>query len=363
MFIKGENLNKCNINNILLIQFGDIGDVVYSLPCVRALRETFPSARVVMAVQKKAEGLVSDCLWADDIISVDKQKRPFLQNLIYQKNFWLRVRSFKFDLVIDLRTGSRGAILAFLSGAKQRVGRYTPVGNVWRSRLFTHLVLPTGRNNQYIAEYYHDTIAYYGIKTTNLNPEITPSRNNIDTVANLFKNENIPSDQPIWAIQPFSLWRYKEWGIEKYIELINRVTREFKISVILTGAPNERDRAQEIVHECENRVFNFAGLTTMELLPALFQASILFLGVDSAGVHIAAAVGTPTISLYGPSSPDIWAPKGEKHRVISKKMPCVPCKETGCNGSKKSKCMDSLAVDDVLNAVRNKLKDLIGKKQ
>jgi heptosyltransferase-3 len=237
--------------------------------------------------------------------------------------------------------------MAFLSGARQRLGRYTPVGHIWRARLFTHLVFPKGQRNQYIAEYYHDTIACYGIETTNLNPEFSPPAEKIKDARLLLKRQRIPGDRPILAIQPFSLWQYKEWGITKYIELINRVTSTFKISVVITGAPNERTRAQDIVDGCRDNIFNLAGVTSIAELPALIKQAKLFLGVDSAGVHIAAAVGTPTISLYGPSPPDIWAPKGKNNIVITSNMPCIPCCNTGCQGRMESQCMEELKVETV----------------
>ncbi len=358
-FIKGNKLQRNNLRNILLIQFGDIGDVVYSFPCARALKENFPNARIVMALQKKAGGLAEVCSWVDEVIIVDKEKRSLWQEIIYQKEFWQRVRKFQFDLAIDLRTGSRGAILAFLSGARQRVGRYTYVGWFWRRLLFTHIINPPGRMNQSIAEYYLDTISEYGIRTENLNPEIQTTAEKTEEVAKLLENENVPQNKPIVAIQPCSLWGYKEWAFTKYVALIEGLARKFDISVIITGTPSERERSEEIVRSCVNRVYNLAGKTPLNLLPALYKRCELFLGVDSAGVHIAAAVGTPTVSLYGPSSSETWAPKGEKHKVISKDFYCVPCKETGCQGSMKSRCMDELTVDEVLPVVEKCLEMVI----
>lgn len=360
MLIKGGPLQKDIIRNILLIQFGDIGDVVYSFPCVLALKETFPTARVVMAVQKKAEGLVSDCPGADDVIVVDKQERSLFQVLVHHKKFWCRVRGFKFDLAIDLRTGSRGAILALLSGSKQRVGRYNPDGNWWRSKLFSHIVHPKGGMDQYIAEYYLDTLIEYGIVTSDIDPRITPSHEKQTTIKGILQENGVPPDIPMFAIQPFSLWQYKEWAIDNYIALINDITKKFKVSVFITGSKDEQERAQIITDACGAEVFNLAGKTSLNLLPALLRSASIFLGVDSAGVHIAAAVGTPTISLYGPSSADTWAPKGKGHVVITKDMTCVPCKETGCQGSLKSRCMEELSVEDVVGIVSAQLQEVCG---
>lgn len=357
MFIKGDSLDKSGLRNILLIQLGDIGDVVYSLPCARALKENFPQARVVVAVHNKARGLVVGCPWIDDVITVDKTKRTGWAAITYQIKFWQQVRDFHFDLAIDLRTGSRGAIMAFLSGASQRVGRYHSVGRWWRSWLFSHLVLPKGRMNQYIAEYYLDTISSYGFTTSEINPVIYPLKDQVKEAERILLREHVPCEHPILAIQPFSLWTYKEWAIEKYVRLIHGLQTEFALCIILTGSPEEKERVQSIVQGCGGKgIFNLAGKTSLDLLPALLKRAALFVGVDSAGLHIAAAVGTPTVSLYGPSAADIWAPKGNEHLVIAKKLPCVPCKETGCQGKMKSLCLDTLTVEEVLPVVKKKLR-------
>lgn len=358
MVVKGKTLHTSGVHSILLVQLGDIGDVVYSFPCAKALKEAFPAANIAIAVRKKAGGLVEDCPWVDDIIAVDTQKRNLREALTYQKDFWRKVRRFGFDLAVDLRTGTRGAILTFLSGAKQRVGRYASDGKLWRNRVFTHLVLPEAKENQFIAEYYLDILSEYGISTDNLNPEIQVAPAKSTQIAELLRAENVPSDKPMIAVQPFSLWAYKEWGIAKYVEVIKRLAKRLPVSVIITGAPDERTKAEELVRQCGDVVFNFAGKTPLNLLPALLEKCGVFLGVDSAGVHIAAAVGTPTISLYGPSSPETWAPKGEDHVVVRRDFSCVPCKEMGCQGSRKSRCLDELTVDDVWSVVESRLETI-----
>lgn len=356
MFIKGQELDRAKgFRSILLIQFGDIGDVVYTLPCARALKETFPHSRVVIAVYSKAKDLVAGSPWIDGVIAVDKGKRSLLSSLAYQFAFWQRVRGFGFDLAIDLRTGSRGAILAFFSGAGQRLGRYNTYGHWWRGRLFTHLVLPEGRVNQAIAEYYHDTLSYYGIRTNDLNPVIVPTPEQEAEAVRLLRQEGVPGDRPILVIQPFSLWAYKEWAMEKLVELIRALQAEFRLAVVLTGSPAEAARALAIAEQAGGTVCNLAGKTPLNLLPALLKQARLFLGVDSAGLHIAAAVGTPTVGIYGPSAAETWAPKGERNLVISKRLPCVPCKETGCQGSMRSRCLEELTVAEVLPTIREEL--------
>jgi heptosyltransferase-3 len=172
MFMKGNNAIPREIDDILLIQLGDIGDVVLSLPSIRALKENFPGANVIVAVREKAAELIEDCPWATGVISINKDKGSFTQQIAYQKDFFSRLRKFRFDLAIDMRTGTRGAFLAFLCGAPQRVGFYAKDGKLWRNRVFTHLAYLEGRPGQHMAEYYLNLLFAYDLKTENIYPEI-----------------------------------------------------------------------------------------------------------------------------------------------------------------------------------------------
>ena len=122
MRIKGQKTLRKGIHNILLIQLGDIGDVVLSLPCIKTLHDNVPKGKVIMAVREKARELVEDCQWTTDVISVDKKKRTLVGTIAYQTLFLKKLRKFHFDLAVDMRTGTRGAVLALLSGARQRIG-------------------------------------------------------------------------------------------------------------------------------------------------------------------------------------------------------------------------------------------------
>ena len=360
MFIKGNNSIPKNIRNILLIQLGDIGDVVLSFPCVRALRENFPQANIVVAVREKAKELIKDCKWATDVIAINNSKKRWYQKIGYQKDFFLRLRKFHFDLAVDMRTGTRGAILAFLSGARQRIGFYAADGKLWRNKVFTHLAMPEIKVGCHMVEYNLSLLAEYGIKTENIRPvhDILVRKHQI--AAALFRKYNIPSNRPVVAIQPFSLWKYKEWGVDKYIQLINQLISEYNVTVIITGSSVERARAEKIAGMCGNGVYNLAGETSIGMLAAVLKACRLFIGADSAGVHISAAVGTPTVSIFGPAATFAWAPKGKEHCVVQKKLPCVPCNLKGCQGGGISRCLEELTVEEVIPVVKGQIDRLLG---
>jgi ADP-heptose:LPS heptosyltransferase len=121
MQVKGSPTIPKGIKNILLIQLGDIGDAVLSLPSIRALRENFPDARLIVAVRENVRELIADCPWANGVISINQKKRSLLEEVQYQKRFFTHLRRFHFDLSINLRLGDRSAILSLMAGARQRI--------------------------------------------------------------------------------------------------------------------------------------------------------------------------------------------------------------------------------------------------
>jgi heptosyltransferase-3 len=354
MLMKDKTLSRDDIRNILLIQLGDIGDVLLTFPAIRALKENFPRADVFVAVREKARELIEECPWAAGVISVNEEKRSWMEEWSYQAKFFSILRSHHFDLAFDMKTGDRGAILALLSGAKQRIGLYARDGKLWRNRVFTHLALPVQAPGRHMAEHYLGLLEEYGIKTDHVWPELVPSEARLRDARALLKQQGVPSDRPIIALQPFSLWPYKEWGMKKYVRLIQWLISH-RLSVIVTGSGEERAKADELMKECPSSTYNLAGKTPIGILPAVFRLCKLFIGVDSAGMHIAAATGIPTISLFGPSSSTDWAPRGKGHLVVRKDLPCVPCQDKGCEDSGVSRCLDELTFEEVQDAIKSHL--------
>jgi heptosyltransferase-3 len=121
--------------------------------------------------------------------------------------------------------------------------------------------------------------------------------------------------------------------------------------VIITGSAMEKQRADALATAGRSPIYNLAGKTTLREMAALLQMSRLHIGVDSAAPHIAAAVGTPTITIYGPSDWRDWAPPGDRNQVVLPDMDCSPCHKKGGDGNGRSKCLDNLAVAKVQDAV------------
>ncbi len=259
MQVKGSPIIPKDIKTILLIQLGDIGDVVLSLPCVRALKENFPGASLMVAVREKAAELIADCPWANGVLSIKQEKRSLLEEVRYQMTFFAHLRQFHFDLSVNLRSGDRSAILTFLAGARQRIGFYDPDGRLWQNRVSTHLNLLDYQVGQYVADYYSSLPAAYGIKTPYPLPRMEVPLQKLKEAEALLVRNQVPPNRPLVALQPFSLWQYKEWGAEKYLDLIRQLTSKYGLSVIIVGSPDERARATAIAAESGANVYNLAG--------------------------------------------------------------------------------------------------------
>ena len=153
------------------------------------------------------------------------------------------------------------------------------------------------------------------------------------------------------TLNPFSRWRYKEWSSERWGEVIDRLWRERGLPSVLIGSPDEEIRGDAIVSGRERYAFNLAGKTTLGELAALVSLGVLHAGVDSAAPHIAAAVGRPTVTVFGPGDWRSWTVTDERHIVVSAGMECQPCNRTGCEGSGRSRCLEELGADSVIRAI------------
>ena len=345
--LKGNPKLPKETGPILVVQLGDIGDVVLTLPAIGALGRAFPKRSLVLCVREHARELMEDCPRVHHVLSVNKQKRKFRAELAHQLQFLRDLRGHRCDLAIELRTGTRGAVIALLSGAHTRIARYANDGTLWRNRLFTHLVKPTRENIQYAARHSLNIVAPFGLAEADPRPGISVPERRRRKAEAIMKKARIPQNKPLVAVHPFSLWKYKEWRLSEMAALLDRIQIEYHCNLVVTGAPNERKRAKDLIGICDRKPYNLAGETSIGELPAVFEACSLFIGVDTAALHIAAAVGIPTVGLFGPSSWTNWAPRGRDHLVVKKGLSCQPCSQKGCDGSEKSRCLTELTAQEI----------------
>lgn len=356
--VKGGSLQASRARRILVIQLGDIGDVVLSTPCLAALRNRFPQSEITVVVRQKAWELMESFPLIDKVVVADRSVGPLRKRIVSMGRLMASLFRAGFDLAIDLRTGTRGAVVALLSGAPQRVSFYAGDEPFWRNWLFTHLANLPYEVGTYVGDYYHRVLTAFDLSGTPGPVRLWVDEKNQHQADRICNETGLDPLSPFIVLQPFSLWQYKELPEPRYIELIDSIRNRAGISVAVVGGPDDRLQADAICRKFPNGVFNLAGKTTLAQLAAVLFRCRLFIGIDSAGLHIAAAVGRPTIGIFGPSAPGSWAPKGDLHRVVQPEEPCVPCRAKGCQDSGISRCMQHLPVGRIMTAVEDQMEIL-----
>ena len=359
MLVKGNSLKLKDIRNVLLIQLGDIGDVVWATPTFRAVKEAYPEANVSVLLRQSFGSLLEADPHIHRIFEVKRYKNNLIEKLKGQLRSLRALRKERFDLVFDLRSDDRGTFMAFLSGAPIRASIiYHAIP--WRNKFFTHLAdpPPVDKTNYTAADQSLRVIRAFGIDSQNDVPKLWVSEAVHNRVRDLFDKEGIDEDHII-SLNPFSRWKYKEYSYDKWIEIIDWLWEEYEIATIIVGSYEEKEQSEFITQQCRGRVFNLTGKTTLGELVGTLCRSSLHLGVDSAAPHIAAVVGTPTITIYGPSDWRTWAHQGDMHSVVVPDLDCVPCQKKGCSDNGISKCLEELKVEKIREAIRKSLNNIL----
>jgi heptosyltransferase-3 len=340
---------------ILAVKLKKLGDVVLTVPALRAVRETCPDAHLAVLVNSGTESVLEDLDWIDEVLVFDRSSKQgsLLRRAARQMKFLMGIRRRRFDLVIQLTKGDRGAVVAFLSGAPFRAG-VDPEGRGFTGKrmLFTHLT-SAPHWQAHAVEYNLSIVRELGMDTANRDLEIVFSQEDVDAVDRLLAEAGVNSQAPLVHVHPACSWLFNCWTVDGMARLIDHLQAERGCKVVVTcgPAPRERQRCEEILARSQTEPVSLVGRTTLKQLAALSGKAKLFVSGDTAPMHIAAAVGTPVVAIFGPAGPFNTGPWGPFHRVITKGYECQPCGRDGCDGSKRSDCLEDLTPEEVIPVV------------
>jgi ADP-heptose:LPS heptosyltransferase len=336
--------------SILIIQLGDIGDVVLATASFHALKDRLPDARVHALVRKGCGALLA----ADPTLSgIFESRRGGGRLSDIGREILALARSLRverFDLVIDLRTGDRSAILALLARGTEKVA-YAGNGAFWRRFIFTRLFdrlaaapLPAHPG----ADQSLRVLRAAGFDVGDFLPQLHVSGETDAAAVKILSAAGIPPGTRFVTINPFSRWKYKEWGYDRWTEVIATLGERHGVPSVLIGSEEESGEAAGILRKTGGAGRSIAGKTSLAELAAVLRRSTLHLGVDSAAPHMASALGTPTLTIFGPSDWRAWILPDETHRVVCPDDPCVPCHRKGCDHTEVSVCLDNMPTEKVL---------------
>lgn len=356
-----------DIQKILVIKFRHIGDVLLTAPTIRALKENFPGAEVSVLVNSGTEEVLSGLPAISELMVFDRKikKLPGLRKYMKEIAFYREIRSKGFDMAVDLTGGDRAALVSLVSGARYRLGLDPGSrGFAGKRRLYTHLA--SVDNSKHMVLQNLDIIGQFGIATGNTDVDFFIPEEAKSSVRKILKENNISGGDTVVHVHPTSRWMWKCWDDNYMAEVFGWMVEQ-GMKVVLTSAPvdKEIETAKRILSLVppdivSKGVVDLCGRTSIKELAAISDASDIFFGVDSAPMHIAAAVGTPVIALFGPTYERNWGPYGKGHIVLSKDMPCKPCRKGMCEGQQLRDCMAAIKPDDVKKAVERVLGRLKG---
>lgn len=321
------------IDSLLLIRPGGIGDAVLLAPAIRSLRNTSPAIHITVLAEQRNAGVFPLIPGVDRLLCYDRP-RDLLQAL-----------RGSYDVVIDTEQWHRlSAVVARLVRAPVKIGFDTNE----RRRMFT-TAIPYSHDDYESISFMRllEALGLVAGAEDMPAPFLSVSDEAAATASTLLAPLH---GQPFVALFPGASIAERRWGAECFRKVAD-VLSGLGVKVVVVGGKEDRQQGDAIVGGGGG--LNLAGRTSLAETAGIIQRSSLLLSGDSGVLHIAVGLGVPTVSLFGPGRAKKWAPRGDRHIVINKELPCSPCTTFGttphCPIS--SQCMSDITVDKVVNAV------------
>ncbi len=352
-----------DVRTIVIAKYVGMGSIVEATPLIRTLKTGFPQARIVFVTAVSHRQLVERLEHVDAIIAIDD--RSLLRVVASSLAAVVAMIRVRVDLYFDLELySSYGSIMALLSLTRNRIGFYRESAE-HKVGIYTHLMY---FNTRYPVRYIYLQLAR-AVRCAPVEPDRL-GRLRVDDMdrrdlATLLAARGI-GEQPYLVINPNAsdLMLERRWPPERFAALIGPLTKELNLLVLLIGSPSERGYVASIVqlHGGESaRLQNLAGVLSVGGLLALLERARCLITNDTGPMHMAWALGTPTVCLFGPADPALYGWPGANVEIVYHRIYCSPClHETGeppCRGN--NICMQRIEVDSVLAATRRVLAGVV----
>ncbi|WP_028324536.1 glycosyltransferase family 9 protein [Desulfatirhabdium butyrativorans] len=338
-------LDPSSVKRILVIRTAYIGDVVMTLPILKPLKQRFPDARISFMTSSDAASLLKNNPYVDEVLEVN----PFW---FYSGKRWDWLRSLRswrrcrFDLIIEARGDIRDLLfLVFLLRAGRKVSYAVGGGGFVLTDIVSH-----PRINHRV-NYHLDLVKYLDcdVDPDNLEWDIYETAEETDCIRRILAEAGIPSS--FWCAHPGSRLPLKRWMNERYAETFDRISETTGLPLVLLGTRGDAGNIQAICRLLKQRPYCLIGKLGLRELSGVIRRACLLVCNDSAPMHIAALVKTPTVALFGPSKSSQTGPFSPVARVVE--TPCMcreRCDEHACSNRGYHHCMKSIAVNDVVQS-------------
>lgn len=344
--MKPRDFHPESVRSILVMRTYFLGDVLLATPVLEALRRAFPAARIVVLAKRRGVAVLANNPNVDEVVVYDDAPDYHLPHR--QWRLALRLRRERFDLAVDLSGNLMSSWILWAADPGYRVG-------------FNHAGFPRllDRRIPYVSEgsvveHLLSAVASLGA-TADPFPRIYLRDEEREEAARVLAEAGVARGTRFAALSPGANWEYRRWPAERHAELSRRL-RVDGVPSVLTGSEDDRELCDGIAEASRGSAVSLAGRLDVRGLAAALERAAVFVGSDSGPMHIAAAVGTPVVALFGPNTPERFAPRGAPTRVLRHAYPCSPCEQKRCVRPD-DRCMAAITVDEVFAAAKELLRD------
>ena len=322
---------------ILIFKWGALGDIILAGPSFRAIRRHFPKVEIYLLIKKEYKVLLDSLSYIDHFIDFDKSN---------WKALIPELKKEEFDLSIDLQNTWRSHLLSFLGGVSRRAGYGRKGGKIL---LNIAVAEPNGVKNP--VEHQAYLLSKIGVNLDNLQLE-----------CKLPLQPSFQFKRPYISILPGAGegWQSKCWSELCFARLADSIINKLKYSIVFLGEERERKKINRIKKEMEGKVEDIAGQTNIRQLAGVIKGSSLFITHDTGPMHLAQALGVPTLALFGPTDPERHTLPSINLFIINKKISCQPCYRRQCSNHQ---CMQLIRVEEVLKKITQIMKKIEDGKQ
>jgi lipopolysaccharide heptosyltransferase I len=348
------------VQKILVLRLSAVGDVIRTLPAVKALKERCPSSQITWVVEEPSKDFLESQPEVDEIVLFPRKR--WTQGIRSPRAWWRtakemsqlvkELRRRQFDVVLDFHGILKSGLLSLLSGSPRRIGfgwRSSKEG----SSLFSNVKveLPKAGVTRYQRGFY--LLKGLGFDVPHTSGSLSIPHRDREYVDSFFSQLPVPPSRPLIVIHPGTSvnYRSKRWMPDRYAQLADRLTREIQGTIVFTWGPGELPLVEEIRKTMMAASILAPPTESLTQLGEVFKRCNLYIGGDTGPTLIASMMGVPVVIIYGPTDPFLYEPVG-KHTNVMKGVGCNPCRKRFC---KEMTCLEKITVEDVLEAARNLL--------
>jgi len=347
--MRKKKLDKNKLEKVLVIALRRVGDAIVSIPTFRAIKENLPQSELTVFANSYAQDILERIKYIDNLLTYEKGASFFQKAGLMKK-----LSGNQYDLAVDLTCdySLEGALLSYLSKAKYRVGY-----NIYRRGFLFNRAVKNENGSLHIINVLLNIVKSIDLDTQDNSLNISASPEAEEAVRQFLRERSIKAKDLLLGVHPGGYYPTQRWLRERFAAVADKVIERYKARVVLIGGPGEEEIISQIADYMKNKAIIFLDRPVKELL-ALIQFCHLLICNNSGPLHMATALGTPTVSTMGPTIPERWWPYGQEHIVLRKDLGCVPCNEGTCR-IETFDCMRLITVEEMLAAVEKQIHNIV----